>query len=427
MSTLQATNIKHNASASNNITLSSDGRVGIGTGTPTTTLDVRSSTAADTYVRTVHPSATAGYDVGLTSGGDATVFNRNNTSLVIGTNNAERVRVAANGNVGIATSAPGQALDVNGSAVVSGTIAMSSSFLRNRIINGDMRIDQRYLGASVTASGSAPMSVDRFRINAAGTGVFTGQRSTTAPPSFMNSLQLQVTSSDVVLATTDEYFIYQMIEGFNFADFQFGTAGALPVTISFWVRSSLTGSFGFALKNGTVARTYPTSYTINTANTWEFKTITIPGDTTGTWVTNNGKGAECHWSLGAAAGFKTTGNAWAAGNFDSATGTVNWISTLGATFFLTGVQLEVGTVATPFERRHYGQELSLCQRYYYGTGVLQQVGGGIVWLKESMRAAPTVTALGGVSVSNINSENFRLINNGESDVSVNFGADAELS
>jgi len=245
---------------------------------------------------------------------------------------------------------------------------------RNRIINGDMRIDQRNNGASVNTNAAFP--VDRFQQSFVSPGVITSQRSTTAPAGFTNSLQATVSTADASLTSTDEYMLIQHIEGFNVADFDFGSANAKTITISFWVRSSLTGSFGFALKNSAVNRSYPTSYTISAANTWEYKTITVAGDTTGTWLKDNGKGLECHWSLGAASGYKTTGNAWASGNFNSATGTVDWISTSGATFFLTGVQVELGTVATPFERRSYGQELALCQRYF--NRVTQGAAGSAV-------------------------------------------------
>jgi hypothetical protein len=237
---------------------------------------------------------------------------------------------------------------------------------RNRIINGDMRIDQRNAGASVTVNtAGAFYATDRFRLSGnASSGVFTGQQVTDAPAGFNNSLRVTVTTADASLAAGDFYYAVQPIEGFNIADLGFGSASAQAVTISFWTKSSLTGTFGGGLVNQAVNRSYPFAYTINAANTWEYKTITIPGDTTGTWLTTNDIGMRVYFGLGVGTDFTGTANQWNAAFDASASGAVNVMGTLNATWQVTGVQLEAGSVATPFERRPYGTELMLCQRYY---------------------------------------------------------------
>jgi len=266
--------------------------------------------------------------------------------------------------------------DASGNVSFGGTAAMSSSFLRNRIINGDMRVDQRNAGSLVSVNAnSAAFSVDRFRCQGQGSdGVFSVQRTPMAETGyavrlaagFDNYLAATVTTADATLGTNQRYFISQIIEGYNVADLMFGQSSAKTITLSFWVRSSLTGTFGGTIKNliGTATRSYPFSYTISASNTWEQKTITIAGDTTGTWDLTNGEGLVVAWSLGASTDLSTTAGAWAAGNYWSATGATNVMATNGATFYVTGVQLEVGTVATPFERQIYNAQLAQCQRYY---------------------------------------------------------------
>jgi hypothetical protein len=243
--------------------------------------------------------------------------------------------------------------------------AASPYVLKNRIINGAMVIDQRNAGASISNSSSGVYAVDRFISYDFSDGTQTVQQVADAPAGFVNSLKMTITSG----ATSSSLFtgFQQAIEGFNTADLAWGTASAKTVTLSFWVKSSLTGTFGGAFGNSAQNRSYAFTYTISAANTWEQKTITIAGDTTGTWVTNNGLGIAVRWSLGVNASYAGTAGSWAAANYFSATGAVNLEATNGATWQMTGVQLEQNTSATPFERRLYNQELANCQRYFQRT------------------------------------------------------------
>jgi hypothetical protein len=224
-----------------------------------------------------------------------------------------------------------------------------------------MVIDQRNAGASVTANNGV-FGVDRFGFSMVASSKGTSQQSSVAPSGFINSL-LFTSSAATSVSSTDFYSLYQRIEGLNTADLAWGTADAKTVTLSFWVRSSLTGIFGGAITNSAFNRSYPFTYTINSANTFEYKTITIAGDTTGTWLTNNGIGMLVQFGLGVGSTLSGTAGAWSASGLISATGATSVVGTSGATFYITGVQLERGTQATSFEYRQYGTELALCQRY----------------------------------------------------------------
>ena len=251
---------------------------------------------------------------------------------------------------------------------LAGQFDSASSFgFKNRIINGAMMIDQRNAGAALTVnSGTDFFAVDRFlAVGTASSGVFTVQRSSTAPTGFINSLVATVTTADASLAATDQYYVSQIIEGLNVADLAWGTASAATVTLSFWVYSSLTGTFGGAIRNSAQNRSYPFTYTISSANTWDQKTVTIAGDTSGTWLTTNGKGLDITWTLGLGSTYSGTAGAWAAANYKGASGVTNVMATNGATFYITGVQLEKGSTATSFDVRPYGTELQLCQRYCF--------------------------------------------------------------
>jgi hypothetical protein len=275
--------------------------------------------------------------------------------------------------------------------------------MKSRIINGAMVIDQRNNGASVTPN--LTYTLDRWKAGNTQTSKFTVQQnagSVTPPAGFSN--YLGVTSSSAYSVTsTDEFSVFQPIEGFNFSDMAWGTANAQTVTVSFWVRSSLTGTFGGALNNSALNRVYPFSYTVSSANTWEYKTVTIAGDTTGTWVgATNGVGVYVQFGLGAGSNNSKTAGSWQAGYASSATGATSVVGTNGATFYITGVQLEKGSTATSFDYRPYGTELQLCQRYYAKSGgnftfaiASRWSDGAMVgtgFFKTTMRAAPTMTS-----------------------------------
>ena len=273
---------------------------------------------------------------------------------------------------------------------------------RNRVINGDMRIDQRNAGASVTPTTNGTYVLDRWLCVLTQASKYSVQRNAggiTPPAGFTN--YLGVTSlSAYSLLSSDLFWVDQRIEGFNAADLAWGTANAKTVTLSFWVRSSLTGAFGGTLSNDKVsARSYPYTYTIISANTWEYKTIQIPGDTTGTWGSDNTAGILVAFGLGAGSTYSGTANAWTASTLVP-TGATSVVGTSGATFYITGVQLEPGSTATPFERRSYGQELALCQRYYETTAgsysIATQANTITVWQPwvVQKRATPTVVSSG---------------------------------
>ena len=241
---------------------------------------------------------------------------------------------------------------------------------KNRIINGNMAIDQRNAGASVTISTGA-YTLDRWVTYASQVSKYSIQQNAgavTPPVGFSNYLGATSLSAYSVL-TSDYFVIQQNIEGFNTADLGFGTVNASAVTLSFWVRSSLTGTFGGALQNSASTRSYPFSYSIPVANTWTNISITIAGDTTGTWVgATNGIGLQVRWGIGVGATSSGTAGSWSGGNYYSATGATSVVGTSGATFYITGVQLEKGSTATSFDQRAYSQELAMCQRYYQQWG-----------------------------------------------------------
>ena len=239
---------------------------------------------------------------------------------------------------------------------------------KNRIINGAMVIDQRNAGASVTAStiGTVLYSLDRWAYYAEQASKFTVQQnagSVTPPTGF--TYYLGVTSlSAYSPISTDQFIIRQNIEGYNFADLGWGTANAKTITVSFWVYSSLTGTFAGNICNYNGTRSYVYSYTINSANTWEQKSVTISGDTSGTWLTTNTIGASFNFALGTGSSYQSAAGVWNNNYKLAPSGAVNVVGTNGATFYITGVQLEVGTQATTFDYRSITTEYALCQRYY---------------------------------------------------------------
>jgi len=269
---------------------------------------------------------------------------------------------------------------------------------RNRVINGNMVVDQRASG-TVTLDTNTRFIVDRFFAEDDSTATVTGVQSTTAPAGFINSILFTVTTADSSIAASENCQLRHWIEGLNVSDLGWGTANAQTVTLSFWVRSSVTGTHSGALLNSAANRNYVFSYTISTANTFEYKTITIAGDTSGTWLTTNGRGIGLFWNLGSGSTFLGTAGVWGSSVLFGATGSIQLISTLNATFYITGAQLEAGTTASPFEYRQYGTEFQLCQRYFS-----LMAGGGACGTAEStnrasvtyqfpvpMRATPTGT------------------------------------
>jgi hypothetical protein len=273
---------------------------------------------------------------------------------------------------------------------------------RSKIINGAMTIDQRNAGAAVSANGAYP--TDRWQIGVSG-GTWSVQQSTTAPDNFKNSTAVTI-STGYTKSASHQNNIRQYIEGQNVYDLNYGTSAAQTTTLSFWVRSSLTGTFSGSLINSAYDRSYVFTYSVSSANTWEYKTVTIAGDTSGTWLTTNGVGIRLFFDLGSGSNYETTAGAWTAGEYRRVSGAVDVVATTGATFYITGVMLEIGDTATPFEHRSYGDELARCQRYYqrYSNNNNYEASGftGIAYTTTQcyftgrydvpMRAKPTMAA-----------------------------------
>jgi hypothetical protein len=307
-------------------------------------------------------------------------------------------------------------VDSSANASLVGTLAMGSSFLRNRIINGAMMIDQRNAGAAVSVSGtSVTYPVDRFAFaKDASSGVFSTQQVSEAPADYINSAKITITTA-FTSGSSEGFHFQQRVEGLNISDLNWGTASAKTITLSFWVRSTgvtYPATFSGSVVNNAFNRSYPFTYTINASNTWEYKTVTIPGDTGGTWLTTNGIGMRVYWNLGSGSSLLGTANVWnTTTGLIGATGSQSISGTLNATWQATGVQLEVGSVATPYERQIYSDQLAQCQRYYQvsNNSGSQWTGDGNAYRSGltslvPMRASPT----GAVTISS--STNF--LNNG---------------
>ena len=305
-------------------------------------------------------------------------------------------------------------LVLNGTTGITNLPSINSGQIggsRNKVINGAMVISQRNGGASVTPTNGL-YTLDRWQGLLAQASKYTVIQSATAPTGFIESL-LVTSSSAYSLADGDYFDIAQYVEGLNMADLAWGTASAATVTLSFYVRSSLTGTFGGSLQNNGQARSYPFSYAISSADTWEKKSITIAGDTSGTWLATNGRGIQLNFSLGTGATFSGSAGSWAGANYLGTTSTVSVVSTNAATWYVTGVQLEKGATATDFEHRNFGEELSLCERYYQ---LVPQVGlayaGATTTVdtccpfRTTMRAAPTMSAIAAITVTNVTAADF---------------------
>jgi hypothetical protein len=300
--------------------------------------------------------------------------------------------------------------------------------MKNRIINGAMVIDQRNAGAS-SAFGStgAYNTVDRFQAYQNTSGTATLQQVVDAPTGFYNSLKVTITASTTP-AAGELFQIQQVIEGYNIADLGFGTASAKTITLSFWVKSSLTGQFGGAVQDGSAGYGYPFSYTISVANTWEQKSISITGATAGSWGATTSAGLRLYLDLGCGSTYLGTAGSWSANGYRGATGDTKLVSTNGATWFITGVQLEVGSTATSFDYRSIGTELALCQRYFQLFGSIStpatniMLGGAmatgstggmaVIALPQEMRTTPSLTFSSTASA-------FRVVNSTDSSIACN--------
>jgi len=306
----------------------------------------------------------------------------------------------------IVDSSNGNTATINGA-----TPTAYNTMGKNRIINGAMEIDQRSAGTSTTVTGNSYVTCDRWQTFSSQASKYSVQQnagSVTPPAGFSNYLGVTSLSS-YSISSTDIFNITQIIEGYNTVDLAWGTSDAKTITVSFWVRSSLTGTFGGVVRNFAGTQNYPFTYTINSANTWEQKSITIAGSTTGTWISGNGRSLYLMINLGTGSTYSGTAGSWAGGNLWSATGATSVVGTSGATFYITGVQLEVGSVATEFERRPYGTELALCQRYFWkwggdpytpwGIGSCDNANVSIVYFLQCpvpMRTSPTLS-MGGAN------------------------------
>jgi len=251
-----------------------------------------------------------------------------------------------------------------------GSPAASGLSNRNPIINGAMTVDQRNSGSALTVNSASEFyAVDRFMgIGVASDGVYTLQQVTDAPDNFVNSIKATVTTADASIPSTGRYLIRHKLEGNTISQLNLGSSAAQTFTLSFYVKSSLTGTFGGSILNGAQDRSYPFTYTISSANTWERKTVTIAGDTTGTWPTNNTKAMQIGWSLGVGSDYLNTAGTWVGSQEWGATGETAVIATNAATWQMTGVQLEIGTSAANFDHEDYGVTLAKCQRYYMQWG-----------------------------------------------------------
>jgi hypothetical protein len=290
---------------------------------------------------------------------------------------------------------------------------MAATF--NRIINGAMTIDQRNAGAAVSPMAGG-YGVDRWKGSYLGgaSGRFSAQQSSNAPTGFNNSWLITVTTADASPSSDHGYQVQQAVEGYNVSDLNWGTANAKTVTVSFWVYSSIAGTFPLLINNSDSSRLYGGTYTVSSANTWTQASVTITGDISGTWLTTNGNGLNVIFGFGGGAS-RTISTGWQSGSGSTptnVTGCTQLIANSGATFYITGVQLEAGSTASSFAYENYSDTLQKCQRYYhllasygvggYGSGVSESIFASYQF-KVNMRASPTVTITSNGTESNLQS------------------------
>jgi hypothetical protein len=292
---------------------------------------------------------------------------------------------------------------------------------KNIIINGAMTIDQRNSGAALTPTSTYyHKTLDRWIANFSQASKLIVQQnagSVTPPAGFKNYIGATQTGSTYTQTTNDAFSFNQYIEGNNIAHLDWGLSTAKNLILSFWVRSNVTGTYGAYIANSATNRIFVNSYTIDAANTWEKKSVSITGDTTGTWLTTNAVGMQFGLVFGAGSGRQTAPNAYNASADYAPTNQANILGTSGGYFYLTGVQLEVNDTATDFEVENYGTTLAKCQRYYFSLGGDAAYERGAVGYNFSttlsrcsthfpttMRAAPSTSISGALYVAKAGSE-----------------------
>lgn len=455
---------------SNVLIMNSLGRVGIATTSPSypldvgTTVNVPSGTGGETirskgpliiangvndgnrFLSALDSSLTDGNARYFTIGKTNSLYNQAEISYVhigdglttnrlnLGFMGVINTTFLANGNVGIGTSTPSSTLHAVGNIYASNAVtttnvictSVNSTYplgFKNRIINGDFIIDQRNAGASSTPGAGATRVIDRWNVEIFGSGrCLVGQNlgAIASPTGFTSYYGMRVTTTTTP-GTGDYFFIEQLIEGINTVDLAWGTASAKPATLSFWVYSTLTGTGGGFIRNagetaGNYNRSYPFSYVINSTNTWEYKTVTMPGDTTGQWLSGQYDGVQIGFEMWNGSTYQGTAGAWAGANYTGpSNANINYAGTLNSNLYITGVQFEPGLVATPFERRHIGFELAQCQRYYEPS--VARMGGynttgnylrSSVYfnVKKRPKVSPTFTVISTPESNNLGSLNF---------------------
>ena len=297
--------------------------------------------------------------------------------------------------------------------IVASVIADTSGGFKNKIIGGNFSTNPWQYGTNFPAIGSGIYTADRFSYSKVGSMVHTASKSADAPSAAQAGLytgfshSLVVTAAQTTLAAGDVCFFEQRIEGINAASFGFGQAGVRTITKSFWVKMAKTGVHCVAFRNAASNRSYVAEYTIIAANTWEFKSITIPVDTIGTWAYDNTIGLSLTFALAVGTNFQTTANTWQTGSFIATANQVNELDTVGNTFLINLTQLEPGSTATPFETRSVGQEQALCEWYYMPKTIRlggYHTAGNLIRVQvnhQTMRATPTINVVSTAELVNL--------------------------